>query len=114
MNTFVVMRRSSPEIRPLFTAYGKSQESSVLNVNPGYTLHTKNQYKGQCLSDYWLRGPDLLNSLFGVILSFIENAVSISGDRSKMYHRILIPERDQHVHCFLWRNLETDRYPDVY
>ena len=31
-----------------------------------------------------------------------------------MYHRILIPERDQHVHRFLWRNLETPREPDVY
>ena len=31
-----------------------------------------------------------------------------------MYHRILIPERDQHVHRFLWRNLKTFREPDVY
>ncbi|XP_068675562.1 uncharacterized protein [Montipora foliosa] len=31
-----------------------------------------------------------------------------------MYHRILIPERDQHVHRFLRRNLETSRKPDVY
>lgn len=31
-----------------------------------------------------------------------------------MYHRMLILERDQHVHCFLWRNLETEREPDVY
>ena len=31
-----------------------------------------------------------------------------------MYHRIVIPERDQHVHRFLWRNLEASRKPDVY
>ncbi|XP_074629594.1 uncharacterized protein LOC141887235 [Acropora palmata] len=36
------------------------------------------------------------------------------GDISKMYHRVLIPERDQHVHCFLWRNFNTQRMPDVY
>ncbi|KAK3718415.1 hypothetical protein QZH41_000524 [Actinostola sp. cb2023] len=36
------------------------------------------------------------------------------GDISKMYHRILIPEEDQHVHRFLWRELEIDREPDVY
>ena len=35
------------------------------------------------------------------------------GDISKMYHHVLIPE-DQHVHRFLWRNLETEREPDVY
>ena len=54
-------------------------------------------------------GIRLSNSSFLVILFFRENAVSISGDRSKMYHRILIPERDQQVQCFLWRNFETDR-----
>ena len=31
-----------------------------------------------------------------------------------MYHRIRIPEIDQHVHRFLWRNLQTHREPDVY
>jgi len=31
-----------------------------------------------------------------------------------MYHRIRIPEADQHVHRFLWRNMDTDRAPDVY
>ena len=71
-------------------------------------------FQGHCLNDYWMKGPDLLNSLFGVILRFRENAVAISGDISKMYHRILIPERDQHVHRFLWRNMETNRDPDVY
>ena len=30
-------------------------------------------YQGHCLNDYWLKGPDLLNSLFGVILRFQEN-----------------------------------------
>ncbi|XP_068749368.1 uncharacterized protein [Montipora capricornis] len=31
-----------------------------------------------------------------------------------MYHRILIPERDQHVHGNLWRNMEPDGEPDTY
>ena len=31
-----------------------------------------------------------------------------------MYHRVLIPERDQHVHRYVWRNFETSRDPDVY
>ena len=71
-------------------------------------------FKGHQLNDYWLKGPDLLNDLFGVVLRFRENQVAFIGDISKMYHRILIPEMDQHVHRFLWRNLQTDREPDVY
>ena len=71
-------------------------------------------YKGHKLNDYWIKGPDLLNSLFGVVLRFRENEVAFIGDISKMYHRIRIPEVDQHVHRFLWRNLETYRQPDIY
>ena len=36
------------------------------------------------------------------------------GDISKMYHRVLIPEVDQHVLCYLWRDMEVDRAPDIY
>ena len=61
-----------------------------------------------------MKGPDLLNDLFGAILRFRENEVAFIGDISKMYHMIRIPEADQHVHRFPWRNLETDREPDVY
>ena len=56
----------------------------------------------------------MLNDFFGVVLRFRENAVAFIGDISKMYHRIHIPEPDQHVHRFLWRNLETDCEPDIY
>ncbi len=65
-------------------------------------------FKGHCLNDYWHKGPDLLNNLFGVILRFRENAVAVAGDIAKMYHMVSIPPTDQHIHRFLWRNLETD------
>ena len=71
-------------------------------------------FQGHKLNDYWMKGPDLLNDLFGVVLRFRENQVAFMGDISKMYHRIRIPETDQHVHRFLWRNLQTHRKPDVY
>ena len=61
-----------------------------------------------------MKGPDLVNDLFEVVLRFRENEVAFIGDVSKMYHRIHIPEADQHAHRFLWRNLKTDREPDVY
>ncbi|XP_068723496.1 uncharacterized protein [Montipora capricornis] len=71
-------------------------------------------FQGHRLNDYWIKGPDLLNSLFGVTLRFRENEVAVTGDISKMYHRVLIPEQDQQVHRYLWRNMETNREPDVY
>ena len=77
-------------------------------------FNSSSVFQGYKLNDYWMKGPDLLNSLFGVLLRFREREVALLGDISKMYHRILIPVQDQHVHRFLWRNLETHREPDVY
>ena len=76
--------------------------------------NSSSSYQGHRLNDYWLKGPDLLNNLFGVILRFRENPVAIHGDISKMYHRVLIPEVDRHVHRFVWRNMEVERDPDIY
>ena len=56
----------------------------------------------------------MLNNLFGVVLCFREREVALVGDISKVYHRVLIPPQDQHVHRFLWRNLGTDCKPDEY
>ncbi|XP_048590228.1 uncharacterized protein LOC116612667 isoform X2 [Nematostella vectensis] len=77
-------------------------------------FNTSATYQGHALNDYWMKGPDLLNDLFGVLLRFREGQCAVIGDLSKMYHRILIPEEDQHVHRYLWRNLETERPPDVF
>ena len=71
-------------------------------------------YQGNRLNDYWKKGPELLNSLFGIFLRFREREVAISGDISKMYHRVRIPLKDQHVHRYLWRDLEKERDPDTY
>ncbi|XP_033098549.1 uncharacterized protein LOC117102405 [Anneissia japonica] len=74
-------------------------------------FNSSNRYEGEAINDYWVKGPDLLNNLLGVLLRFRENEVALCADISKMYHRVAIPERDQHVHRYLWRNLDA---PDVY
>lgn len=71
-------------------------------------------YKGFCLNECWLKGPNLFNDLCGILMRFREQPVAICGDISKMYHRISIPVEEQHVHRFLWRALELNRVPDTY
>jgi len=51
-------------------------------------FNSSSVYQGHRLSNYWLKGPDPLNSIFGIILRFRENQVAIGGDISKMYHRL--------------------------
>ena len=66
------------------------------------------------LNDYWFKGPDLLNNLFGAVFRFRENAVAFCGNITKMYHMVAIPPVDQHAHTFRWRSYETEREPDIY
>ena len=44
-------------------------------------------FQGQRLNDYWMKGPDLLNDLFGVVLRFRENEVAFIGGISKITTR---------------------------
>lgn len=41
-------------------------------------------YQGDRLNNYWMKEPDLLNILYGVILRFRGNEVAVAGDFSKM------------------------------
>ena len=50
-----------------------------------------------------MNGLDMLNNLFGVVLRFREKEVTLVGDISKVYQRVLIPLHDQHVHYVLGR-----------
>ncbi|KAG1650686.1 hypothetical protein GQR58_027818 [Nymphon striatum] len=66
------------------------------------------------LNEFMSKGPDLLNSLWGVLLRFREHSIAISGDISKMYHQVSIPHSDQHLHRYMWRDLKTSAEPDHY
>ena len=69
---------------------------------------------GQVLNEYWAKGPDLLNNLFGILVRFRENEVAFVGDVKKMYHTVKTKEVEHHTHRFLWRNMKTERGSDVY
>ena len=91
---------------------------AVLNPNkPGkvrVVFDAAAAYRGTSLNDQLLSGPDLLQSLPGVLLRFRERAVAVSGDIRQMYHQIRMAEVDQPATSFLWRDLDTSRSPDVY
>ena len=71
--------------------------------------------KGHSLNSYWAKGPDgYMNNLLSVLLKFRENRIGIVGDIKKMYNSVYIKELDQHVHRFLWRNMDTNKTPDIY
>ena len=47
-------------------------------------------------------------------MRFRENSIVLIGDIKKMYHTVKIKTIEQHTHRFLWRYMDTTRYPDTY
>ena len=58
----------------------------VFNPSAKFLNHT--------LNDYWVKGPDLLNNMLGILLRFRENRVAVAGDVRKMYHSVNISDLD--------------------
>jgi hypothetical protein len=58
--------------------------------------------RGQALNDYLLQGPDLTNSLLGVLCRFRKGAVAITCDIERMFHMFKVHRDDQDYLRFLW------------
>lgn len=67
------------------------------------------KYKNMCLNDFLLKGPDLANSLIGVLLRFRQENVAISADIEKMFYMVKLPLKDRNFLRFFW--LDKDGRP---
>ncbi|KAL2099387.1 hypothetical protein ACEWY4_005867 [Coilia grayii] len=59
-------------------------------------------YQGISLNSELLQGPDLTNSLIGVLLRFRQEPIAMTADIEAMYHQVRIPEDDTDLQRFLW------------
>ena len=66
------------------------------------------------LNTILMKGPNILNCLFEVLLRWRMWPVAYVGDISKMYHNVMTGEVEGHVRRLLWREYEINRAPDVY
>ena len=55
------------------------------------------KYQGSSLNDHLLPGPDLLNSLGGILMRFRQELIALSADIEGMFKQVAIPEEDQSV-----------------
>ena len=59
-------------------------------------------YNDVSLNKKLWKGPDLANSLIGVLLRFRDQPIAVSADVEKMYYMINVPETDRNYLKFLW------------
>ncbi|GBP61423.1 hypothetical protein EVAR_37955_1 [Eumeta japonica] len=62
------------------------------------------RFEGKSLNDYLLSGPDLLNSLTGILFRFRIGSVAFTGDIRDMFLRVRVCAPDQRAQLFLWRS----------
>lgn len=65
---------------------------------------------GLSLNDYLLKGPDLLMSLFGIMLRFRENKIAVMGDIKDMFLIVKVCPEDQNALRFIYKGNPTENY----
>ncbi|KAK0136558.1 hypothetical protein N1851_027293 [Merluccius polli] len=73
------------------------------------------RFKETCLNDHLLTGPELTNTVVGVLCRFRRGPVAIMCDIERMFHQFHVKAEDQDYLRFLWwenGNLEAE--PSIY
>ena len=60
------------------------------------------KFQGVSLNDCLLQGPDLTNSLVGVLTRFREDPVAFMADVESMFHQVIVPPEQYDYLRFLW------------
>jgi hypothetical protein len=66
------------------------------------TFDGKAASHGTSLNDHLLTGPDLANSLLGVLLRFRKEKITIKGDIKGMFNAIKVNPEDANAICFYY------------
>lgn len=73
------------------------------------------KFRGVSLNDTLLTGPDLINSLLGVLCRFRKEAVAIICDIEKMFHQFYVsPELRNYLRFLWWEDGDLEAEPQEY
>ena len=64
----------------------------------------KASYCNTSLNDHLLQGPDLMNSLVGILCRFRKESIALSCDIQKMFYNFLVHPTDRDYLRFLWHD----------
>ena len=62
------------------------------------------------LNENLLKGPDLLNNLVGFLLRFCQGKFCTMADIDKMFHQLMVNQRDRDTLRFIWRSNRDENF----
>ena len=71
-------------------------------------------HDGVSLNNQLYQGPDLTNSLVGVLLRFRQERIAIVADITAMFHQVKVPPKDSDSLRFLWDDKDLKGMPEEY
>lgn len=90
---------------PIFGVYHPQKPGKIRAV-----FDSSAQFKGISLNDTLLRGPDLNNTLLGVLLRFRREQVAVTVDVEQMFYCFRVKESHRNYLRFLWfKDNELDK-----
>ena len=70
------------------------------------------KYRGISLNDQLVRGPDLMNSLIGVLIRFRKEHIVMAADVEQMFHQVKVnPEHTDALRFLWWPDGDLQREP---
>ena len=91
-----------------------SCKSEETRETPCVVFDCAAKYKGRSLNQELLQGPDLNNTLVGVLLRFRQDKIAIVADIETMFHQVKVEPKDCNALRFLWWNENIDKEPEDY
>ena len=90
----------------------------VFNVNKPHkcrvVFDAAAKFNGTSLNDQLYQGPDLANSLTGVLIRFRQDKVAFIADLEAMFHQVKVLPKDADALRFLWWGGSLNNPPDEY
>ena len=71
--------------------------------------------EGKSLNDFLMKGPDLMNTIVGVLLRFRKDKIAIISDVEAMFYQVRVaPCNRDALRFFWWPEGDLDTSPDIY
>ena len=81
----------------IFGVYNPQKLDQIRGV-----FYSSAEYQVVSLNGVLLSGPNLTNSLLGILLRFRRNAIAVSADIEQMFHSVLVSPEHRNYLRFLW------------